>query len=73
MIRDKIPLNELTKNVELNYFLKIFIFYFMCMIVFPACKCSRYVPSIPRGQKRALDALGLDLQMVVSCHVCVGN
>ena len=45
----------------------------MCLTVFPACKCSSYVPGIPRGQKRAPNALELELEMVVSCQVCIGN
>jgi hypothetical protein len=38
----------------------------MCANVF-ACM---YVPGANRGQKRVSDALGLELQMVVSCCVC---
>jgi hypothetical protein len=41
---------------------------FICLHVCAACVCSTY-----RGQKRALDPLELELQMVVSHHVCAGN
>lgn len=40
------------------------------MSVFPTYKCYRYVPGIYRNQKRALDPLELEFQVVVRCHVC---
>lgn len=50
--------------------LKIYLFFFMCMYVLPACTYV-YVcmPAAHRGQKRVLNPLVLDLQKVVSCYV----
>ena len=46
----------------------------MCMSfylnVFPRTLCE---PRAHRGEKRALDPLGLELQIVVSHHVVAGN
>lgn len=38
-----------------------------------ACMYVHYVPGNLNGQERALDALGLELQMVASCQVGTGN
>ena len=35
--------------------------------------CTVYMPGAGRGQKRALDLLELELQMVVNCYVDAGN
>ena len=37
------------------------------------CMCTTHVPAAFRGQKRASDSLGLELQTVVSHHVDAGN
>lgn len=37
------------------------------------CLCIRHLSGALGGQKRALDPLKLELQMVVSCHVGAGN
>lgn len=43
--------------------------YFACMFICAPCVCS-----IPRGQKRVLDTLELDLWMTVrNCHVGAGE
>ena len=43
----------------------------MCMGVLPACMSVHYV--LGSGQKKATESLGLELQMVVSCHEGVGT
>ena len=40
---------------------------FACMYVHTAC-----MPGACKGQEMALDALGLELQIVVNCHVILG-
>lgn len=37
------------------------------------CLCTTCLSGAYRGQKRASDLLGLQLQMVVSCHMGAGN
>ena len=37
------------------------------------CLCIMYVPDALGGQKAALDALGLQLHVIMSCHVCAEN
>lgn len=37
------------------------------------CLCAMYVPDALGGQKAALDALGLQLHVIMSCHVCAEN
>jgi hypothetical protein len=51
------------------------VFYFMCVIVLPACMQSRTmcVPDACGGQKRMPNPLELELQVVVSHHVGAGN
>ena len=44
--------------------------YFICVSIFPA---FIYVPDSCKAQKRALDPLALELQMVMSCHVGARN
>lgn len=56
-----IPFNITKRNFK-------FIYCFMCMSVFVClCECAF------EDQKKALDALGLELQMVVSHHVGTCN
>lgn len=56
-----------------NMILKIY-FCFLHMHVLPACTyVHACMPAAHRGQKRVLIALVLDLQKMVSCHVCSGN
>ena len=46
----------------------------MYMGVLPAlCPCATFMLDVLRGQKRALDSLELELQMVVSHHVGAWN
>lgn len=33
------------------------------------CRYTMYVPGAHRGQKRVLDPLATELEMVVNCHV----
>lgn len=52
-------------------FKKMYLVYeFFCLNV---CLCSICVPGIHGGQKRALDALELELGIVVNHHVGAGN
>jgi hypothetical protein len=42
----------------------------MCVSIQPACVSVCYcMPGACGGQKRVLDALELELEMVVSCHM----
>lgn len=41
---------------------------FICMFMYVPCACSTH-----RGQEKALDALKLELQMVMSYHMSVEN
>lgn len=52
-----------------------FIFVFMCMNALNVCMSVYYMCMLgtPRGQERASNFLRLELQMVESHHVCVGN
>lgn len=54
---------------------KINLFYFMCMNVLPACVSANHmcVWCPQKKKKRALDPLGLELQMVLSHHVGTEN
>ena len=47
----------------------------MCMfylLYLHVCLCIMCMPGACRSQKRALDALELEVQMAVSCHVGAG-
>lgn len=45
----------------------------MCIDVFlHVCLYSTCMPDAHRGQNRALDALGLEFQVVVNCYVGAG-
>jgi hypothetical protein len=44
----------------------------MCISVIPAC-IAPYVCNALEDQKRALDSLELELQIVLSCHGSPGN
>lgn len=52
-------------------------FYLVFYYVYGDCACMSVLCShvcIPcGGHRRALDTLELELQMVVSCHVCAGK
>ena len=53
---------------------ELFLLYFMCMNVLPACLSVHPCLLGAQGsQKRVLDFLGLELQMVVKHQVCAGN
>lgn len=56
---------------KINKHRNFILFYFiMCVGVLSAC----YIPYLQSGGKKSdLDALGLNLQTLVSCHVAVGN
>jgi hypothetical protein len=43
------------------------------MLYVNICLCTKHMPDTHKGQKRALDTLGLKLQMVVNHHVGKGN
>lgn len=45
----------------------------MSMAALPACRYMPLMPGAHRGQKGALDLLGLEPQMALSCHVGAGN
>ena len=47
----------------------------MCISVISACVCicTMCMPGVLRDQKRELNHLKLELQMVVSCYVDAGN
>lgn len=45
----------------------------MCMGDLPVFVCASHACSAHRGQKRLLDLLEVELQMVVSPHVGAGN
>jgi hypothetical protein len=46
----------------------------MCMSVSPTCSVyTTCVAEACRSQKRVLDSLEMELQLVVSCHLGVGN
>ena len=70
------PLSHLASPEELFIGIsKIYIFFkiylFICVSVCPyVCMC---VPAGHRDQKKAPDPLDPELQMVVNCHVSVGN
>jgi hypothetical protein len=53
-------------------FLKI---NFICMRFLPTCVCgcTLCTPGAQGGQKRPLDLLDLEVQVVVNCHVAAGN
>ena len=47
---------------------------FVGAVVLSACSlCNTCVPDAHRDQKMALDPLELELEMLVSCHVGIGN
>lgn len=48
---------------------------FMCVGVLPACVsiCTACACSARGGQKRALDPLKLEVQMIIICYVGVAN
>ena len=49
-------------------------FYFIVRVFFLyVCLCSTCILRTHRGQERALDALDLELQTVVSCNVGAGD
>lgn len=53
-----------------------FKFTFACMGVLPflpACMTTPHMLDACGGQKRELDHLGLELQMLVSCHLVAGS
>lgn len=55
-------------------FLKIHLFSFMCISVFPnVCICSRCILGVFKVYKRLLDPLKLEIWMVVSHHVNAAN
>jgi hypothetical protein len=57
-----------------SYFKKITHFYFMYIEYIPCMRiCASHAFSEFSGQKRVLDTLELELQMVASCHVSAGN
>lgn len=43
-----------------------FKFYFMCMVVLSICMCIVFMPDAHRGQKRVLDLLELESQVIVT-------
>lgn len=43
-----------------------FKFYFMCMVVLSTCMCIMFMPGAHRGQKRVLDLLELESQVIVT-------
>ena len=45
----------------------------MCIGVLSAQMDMYHMSAVPMETRRALDPLGLELQMVVSCHVGLGN
>lgn len=49
-------------------------FIILCVFVFSlhVCICTTWLPNAHRGQKRALDPLGLESQIVLSHYVCPG-
>jgi hypothetical protein len=53
----------------------LFCYFIVCVGMFwlHACLCITWTPGTYRGQKRALDSLELELQMVVSCLVGARN
>ena len=51
----------------------LFIFFFVCMGVLPACISVHSMLGSRQGWKRPSDLLGLELQAVASYHVGVGN
>lgn len=53
--------------------LKVFFFCLIYMSVWPICMDTHYVYVCCLGQKKVLDSQRPELQMVVSCHVGVGN
>lgn len=64
---ESLKYHPIKHNREISHvFFKDFSYYFMCMSVLPpVCVCTTYVRSANRGQKRALDSLGLEFQTVV--------
>jgi hypothetical protein len=57
----------------INNFNYIFIFIFMCGYLPCMLVCKSHVCIGFRSQKRALDALELEVQTVVNCHVDSGD
>lgn len=57
---------EITQDSPFRKFLEI---YFLMLCV----DCDTHMPDVYEGQKRALDALGLEFRIVVNCHVNAGN
>lgn len=72
MIRNHMMLNQiftLGLKIFFSYFLK-YAFIFMCMCVYlHACKHLRYAAPPEIRRFGALNALKLDLQRLVSCHL----
>lgn len=54
------------------FLLHLFIFYFMCKGILPACICTMRIPG-HEGKKWVSVPLGLELQTAVTCHVDAGN
>lgn len=50
-----------------------FIFSCYVLIVIHTCLGTPCMPDVYEGQKRALDALGLEFRIVVNCHVNAGH
>lgn len=54
--------------------LYLFLIYFMCVSVSPECMSVHHLWAGTHGdQKRVLNPLGLELQVVISYHVSAGN
>lgn len=49
----------------------IYLFYVVCLFCLHIC--VPHACSVQGGQKRSLDPLELELQMIVTCHVCAGS
>lgn len=55
----------------LKHILKYLFISILCVWMF--CLCTIHVPGACGGQKGISDPLGLELEMVVGCHVGTGN
>lgn len=63
----------LGKCLKKSFHLFYFSFYFKYMGLLPTvCMCSVVMPNALQGQKRWMDPLQLEIQIVVGCHVVLG-
>jgi len=81
-MKSKVWKTQVAKHLELDFlhylttlfsFLKILRGCMHACVCVCMCACVHNIHAKPGGQQRASDALGVELQMVCSCHVGAGN